>query len=243
MDTLSALTEKSIKQEIELSALTEKSTKQEIEISFLKEEIDVLKKTSVMQNAKTSALVEASSTGDPVDDLEERVSENEKNLKELTSELEDFQNGALMGIDEVQSELDEYKDSATAVCGFRFMHSDVGIITYETVHAEADTHNSLNGQTGKFRAFKKGVYQVTLSAERGYTEDAQDLWVFLRTTLGKYEDIDEHYILFQRGLFTEELAVPLSATRYVTLEEGEEMWLDYYNSASSSYLVRMKFCV
>merc|ERR1719167_1998318 len=124
MDTLSALTQKSIKQEIELSALTEKSTKQEIEISFLKEEIDVLKKTSVMQNAKTSALVEASSTGDPVDDLEERVSENEKNLKELWSELEEVYNEALTGIDEVQEELNEYKDSATAVCGYKIWHDD-----------------------------------------------------------------------------------------------------------------------
>merc|ERR1711872_704585 len=221
MDTLSALTEKSIKQEIELSALNEKSTKQEIEISFLKEEIDVLKKTSVMQNAKTSALVEAWSTGDPVDDLEERVSENEKKLKYITTRLVQVEYMAMTGIDEVQeelndqkegidhnqmelndqkevlnqvqsevnqnkegldqvqSEVNQYKDSATAVCGHKYKHDYDGKITYDTVHKEVDTHKSLNGQTGKFRAFKRGVYQVTVSAEHGRTTNAEYLNVYL----------------------------------------------------------------
>jgi len=307
------LTEKSIKQEIELSALNEKSTKQEIEISLLKEEIDVLKTSSVMQNAKTSALVEASSTGDPIDKLEERVSENEKKLKYITTRLDQVEYMAMTGIDEVQeelndqkegidhnqmelndqkedldqvqsevnkykegldqvqsevsqykegldkvqsevnqnkegldqvqSEVNQYKDSATAVCGYVLSHGNNGIITYQTVHAEVDTHNSLNGETGKFRAFKKGVYQVTVSARIGYTENQNYLYVTLKTTLGKYEGNVEQYILYQRGLFTYGLAVPLSATRYVTLEEGEEMWLQYYESYSTSELGKMKFCV
>merc|ERR1712121_491375 len=128
-----------------------------------------------------------------LDQVQSEVNQYKESLDQVQSEVN--QNKKVL--DQVQSEVNQYQDSATAVCGYKYLHHDNGIITYDTVHAEVDTHNSLNGETGKFRAFKKGVYQVTVSARYGYTENKHYLQVFLKTTLGKYEDNNEKYILVQ----------------------------------------------
>merc|ERR1711994_465694 len=72
------------------------------------------------------------------------------------------------------------------------------IVVYDTTYLETNGAScSLDKSTGKFTAGKSGVYQISVSAEYGYTTDSEEFYLYLRTSSGDYQDGYEAYIANQ----------------------------------------------
>merc|ERR1712212_28010 len=106
---------------------------------------------------------------------------------------------------------------------------------------------SLDNSTGKFTAGKSGVYQISVSAQYGYTKDDHFFSLSLRTSSGRYQDGEEGDIAHQRGASDlPHLRTPLSALRFISLQQGETAWLEYWCTSSDKTdcgIYKLKFCV
>jgi len=151
----------------------------------------------------------------------------------------------------VQGDIVDMQNANSALCAYqlRVGNGNNGlsgkIVVYDTTYLETNGAScSLDKSTGKFTAGKSGVYQISVSAEAGYTSGSHSFDVYLRTSSGNYQDGYEAYIAYQRAAGTSGLATPLNAIRFISLQQGETAWLEYISSSSTSCgIYNLKFCV
>merc|ERR1712212_1273208 len=175
------------------------------------------------------------------------VSENKQNIEEIKK-----------GVSENTQDFEEIKNANSALCAYQ---DEVGqnngggennglsgnIVVYDTTYLETNGANCiLDKSTGKFTAGKSGVYQISVSAKNGFSKSGRYFKFYLRTSSGNYQDGDEAEISYQRAGSTW-LGTPLSAIRFISLQQGETAWLEYECeeglTSSSCGISRLKFCV
>merc|ERR1711872_887217 len=111
-----------------------------------------------------------------------------------------------------------------------------GTIFYDKVYTETNpAGSSFDASSGKFIAGVAGVYHISASAERGNTGSSADLEAFLRTSSGNYQDNREHRLMKQLSYGTDTLYTPMTGSRYLSLEEGEEVYLQYTCNSPVDY--------
>merc|ERR1711915_436633 len=148
---------------------------------------------------------------DNTDKLQESL---ESELSELQDNTDKLQESLERDISRLQDNTDELKMSQSVLCGYQDAHSSGSVITYDKVYEEVNhVGSSLSSYSGKFTAGKTGTYLVSLSAYYGYTRDDGILYVYLRTSSGKYQDNYEDRFALQQGVGTSDLYTPLSAAR------------------------------
>jgi len=158
-------------------------------------------------------------------------------------------------ITNIQGDIVDMQNANSALCAYR---DTVGggnnglsgkIVVYDTTYLETNGAScSLDKSTGKFTAGKSGVYQVSVSAEVGYTYSGYRFDLYLRTSSGKYQDRYEAYIAHQEAYGTSKLFTSLSAIRFISLQQGETAWLEYNcvsggPTSTNCYIRNLKFCV
>jgi len=157
-------------------------------------------------------------------------------------------------ITNIQGDIVDMQNANSALCAYR---DTVGggnnglsgkIVVYDTTYLETNGAScSLDKSTGKFTAGKSGVYQVSVSAEVGYTDGGYSFQVYLRTSSGKYQDGYEAYIARQHVGGTDYLLTPLNVIRFISLQQGETAWLEYECSggltSTKCRINHLKFCV
>merc|ERR1711872_73419 len=147
-----------------------------------------------------------------------------------------------------------FANASSALCAYQSQvgHGNNGlsgnIVVYDATYMETCGSNCyLDASTGKFLAAKPGLYQISISADSGYTKDDRYFNVFLRTSSGGYQAGHQASIAHQRAIGTSALAIPLNAIRFISLQQGETAWLEYYCSdgltSSSCAIHNLKFCV
>jgi len=188
------------------------------------------------------------------DDKDELRGEIEGVQDKLQGEIEGVQ-GDLVGVQgditNVQGDIVDMQNANSAFCAYqlRVGNGNNGlsgkIVVYDTTYLETNGAScSLDKSTGKFTAGKSGVYQISVSAEVGYTSGSHSFDVYLRTSSGNYQDGYEADIAKQHADGTSELYTPLSAIRFISLQQGETAWLEYASSSSTSCGIwQLKFCV
>jgi len=132
-----------------------------------------------------------------------------------------------------------------AICGYQDKVNNTNqTITFDTVHVERnDNGGSLNKESGIFTAGRAGVYAVSLSATTGETKFTSALSVRLRTSSGRYQKEDALLgsYTYYGGDFD---AATLSASRYMYLDENEEIFLEYHCKKNKHCLMaHLKFCI
>jgi len=199
---------------------------------------------------------------DVKDLLEEKLQDDKDELQgeikgiqdKLQGEIEGVQ-GGLVGVQgditNVQGDIVDMQNANSALCAYqlRVGNGNYGlsgkIVVYDTTYLETNGAScSLDKSTGKFTAGKSGVYQISVSAEAGYTSGSHSFDVYLRTSSGNYQDGYEADIAKQHADGTSELQAPLNAIRFISLQQGETAWLEYASSSSTSCGIwQLKFCV
>jgi len=119
-----------------------------------------------------------------------------------------------------------------AYCGYtELWGEEYGVILYDQVFDELGPDSLLNKDTGKFTAGVAGTYQVTVSIQIGTTFEDSELQIYLKTDSMMNQGDDEGLLLNQQKIKIGEdrqfLYTPLSASRLVTLELNEKLWLEY----------------
>merc|ERR1712212_594728 len=161
-------------------------------------------------------------------------------------------------VSETKQNIEEIKNANSALCAYQ---DEVGqnngggennglsgnIVVYDTTYLETNGANCiLDKSTGKFTAGKSGVYQISVSAKNGFSKSGRYFKFYLRTSSGNYQDGDEAEISYQRAGSTW-LGTPLSAIRFISLQQGETAWLEYECeeglTSTSCGIFSLKFCV
>jgi len=185
-----------------------------------------------------------------VKDLLEDKLQDDKD--ELRGEIEGVQDKLQGEIEGVQDDIVDMQNANSALCAYQYRVGygnglSGNIVVYDTTYLETNGAScSLDKSTGKFTAGKSGVYQISVSAEYGYTEDSSYFYLYLRTSSGNYQDGHEAEIAGQHFFGTSGLYTPLNAIRFISLQQGETAWLEYSCSSSDKtdcYIRFLKFCV
>jgi len=155
--------------------------------------------------------------------------------------------------DMLKDELDDITNANAALCAIgNIGNGNQGlsgpVIVYDTLYQETNGAScSLDISTGKFTAGRSGVYQISVNSPYGKTKDNTYIYVYLRTSSGSYQDDHEAKIAYQSGDGTSYLRTPLNAIRFISLQQGETVWLEYYCNAgltsTSCGIHKIKFCV
>jgi len=158
-------------------------------------------------------------------------------------------------VSENKQNIEEIKNANSALCAYQDRVGHGGnhglsgkIVVYDTTYLETNGAScSLDKNTGKFTAGKSGVYQVSVSADYGYTKDDKFLRIYLRTSSGNYQGYEAD-IAHQRGApGSSHLHTPVNAIRFISLQQGETAWLEYSCSggptSTDCAIIRLKFCV
>jgi len=157
-------------------------------------------------------------------------------------------------ITNVKGDIVDMQNANSALCAYQ---DKVGngnnglsgkIVVYDTTYLETNGAScSLDKSTGKFTAGKSGVYQISVSARYGRTDDGSSFRVFLRTSSGNYQDGYEAYIASQYADGTSKLSTPVNAIRFISLQQGETAWLEYSctggPTSTDCRIEDLKFCV
>merc|ERR1711872_442125 len=186
------------------------------------------------------------------------IVDNLRKTKKIVSENKQRIEKIKKGVSENKQDFEEIKNANSALCAYQ---DEVGqnngggennglsgnIVVYDTTYLETNGANcSLDKSTGKFTAGKSGVYQISVSAKNGFSKSGRYFKFYLRTSSGDYQDGDEAEISYQRAGSTW-LGTPLSAIRFISLQQGETAWLEYECeeglTSSSCGISRLKFCV
>merc|ERR1711872_33167 len=176
----------------------------------------------------------------------EKMNNQLVSLETLTAKLEDRG-------DMLKDELDDITNANAALCAI----GNIGngpqglsgpVIVYDTLYQETNGAScTLDISTGKFTAGRSGVYQISVNSPYGKTKDNTYIFVYLRTSSGSYRDDHEAKIAYQSADGTSFLRTPLNAIRFISLQQGETAWLEYYCNAgltsTSCGIHKIKFCV
>jgi len=186
-----------------------------------------------------------------VKDLLEDKLQDDKD--ELRGEIEGVQDKLQGEIEGVQDDIVDMQNANSALCAYQYRVGygnglSGNIVVYDTTYLETNGAScSLDKSTGKFTAGKSGVYQISVSAKYGRTYGSEDFYVYLRTSSGNYQDGDEAKIAQQQAGGTSYLSTPLNAIRFISLQQGETAWLEYYCSSgltsTNCMIFHLKFCV
>jgi len=132
-----------------------------------------------------------------------------------------------------------------AQCGYRHLVNTTNsqTLTFDKVYVEVnDNGGYLNKQTGRFTAGKAGIYEVTLSLGTAYTVNKSGMYIYLKTSSGRYQDDYENRFLHQWANDYNNAA--MSASRFMFLDENESIYLDYVCTVNKHcQLRRIKWCV
>jgi len=256
----------------EKTPTTQGVSNENVTIELLLRRIDQLEQQ--VSKAEAASHVKQDSSMASKDDLEERllkkieelgaklhfeILNGDRDVKDLLEDkLQDDKDelrGEIEGVqDELQGEIEDVQNANSALCAYQdqvgrgYNGLSGNTVVYDTTYLETNGAScSLDKSTGKFMAGKSGVYQISVSADYGYTYANYYFEVYLRTSSGKYQDGAEAGIAFQKGVGTSYLYTPLSAIRFISLQQGETAWLEYYCSggltSSDCYIDNLKFCV
>jgi len=152
----------------------------------------------------------------------------------------------------IETDISEMKESiqdnarAEAMCAFKQKVDKTDqTLTYDTVHIERnDFGGDLSASTGIFRAGKAGIYDVTISISNAYTGANSQIFIFLKPSSGRYQDNKEGTFLVQVTRNGDADQTPMSGSRYMFLDENEEISLEYKCFYSKQcILYEVKFCV
>jgi len=172
-----------------------------------------------------------------IDGLQAAIVElrNETNHKEDSLEVE---------IEAMKSKIEDIKISRTAICGVQDKVNNYDQnITYDKIYIETnDLDGELDAETGHFTAGKQGVYFVTASA-LAWTSDNGRLMLYLRTSTGRYQEDNEQLFMVQDSYLNDPEFSTVSASRYMYLDEGEEVYLENFCSNETCELWYVKYCV
>merc|ERR1719244_59064 len=158
-------------------------------------------------------------------------------------------------LDIVQDEMQEMGENVeraeglkTDICGIQD-HVDIynAVITYDKIYVETNEGNGRLDDTGRFTAGKEGVYLVTATA-KAFTEDNAGILVFLKTSTHRYQEYSEDLFLFQYSEQYEKDLSTITASRYVYLSEGENIFLHYicnngFVENNNCVLDDIKYCI
>merc|ERR1712142_436142 len=178
----------------EKTPTTQGVSNENVTIELLLRRIDQLEQQ--VSKAEAASHVKQDSSIASKDDLEERLLKKIEELGDkLQGEIEGVQ-GDLVGVQgditNVQGDIVDMQNANSALCAYqdRVGGGNYGlsgeIVVYDTTYLETNGAScSLDESTGKFTAGKSGVYQISVSARSGDTEDNQYFGVYLRTSSGK----------------------------------------------------------
>merc|ERR1712212_1286783 len=109
-------------------------------------------------------------------------------------------------ITNVQGDIVDMQNANSALCVYKDLVGQGNnglsglIVVYDTTYLETNGAScSLDNSTGKFTAGKSGVYQISVSAQYGYTKDDHYFSLSLRTSSGRYQDGEEGDIAGQQA--------------------------------------------
>jgi len=191
-------------------------------------------------NNKTNMTLQEERIKQQTEKTEEKIKEHEVRVESITKTLEKYVN-----ITEAQG------SKSGAMCAYKkFVDNPKGeglspknVIIYDKVYTESNMINStFDASKGEYTAGITGVYKVSASAEYGRTHDSDYLAVDLDFNSDKYQSKAEGDFMFQENLDATSLSTPISATRYITLEKGEKIWLQY-NCSGNCTIYSLKTCV
>merc|ERR1719193_2029807 len=124
-------------------------------------------------------------------------------INDMQDKLQGEIEGVQGDITNVQGDIVDMQNANSALCAYQDQvgYGNYGlsgkIVVYDTTYLETNGAScSLDKSTGKFTAGKSGVYQISVSADHGYTRDNKYFHVYLRTSSGNYQDGNEAYIAF-----------------------------------------------
>jgi len=152
--------------------------------------------------------------------------------QEFSQEIESLKEELKETKKTLREELAAQKTEASVMCAYQSTVDNYpplsgtldGVIVYDRVYHMGIQHSSFDAQSGVFQAAKTGIYLVSASARYGYTKNNAELELTLKTNSGKYQDNGFYY---QRASGVDELFSSISVSRFVNLEEGEQLWLQY----------------
>merc|ERR1719244_2116859 len=160
MSRIEQLEQKEINTSLPILEVSEENKK-------LMSRIEQLEQTVKEGNASLPKLDLSEAWTHDLDQLEQR----------LTVKVEDMGDELQGEIDSVQRDINDMQNANSALCAYqdRVGYGNNGlsgeIIVYDTTYLETNGAScSLDRYTGKFRAGKSGVYQISVSPEHGYTK-------------------------------------------------------------------------
>merc|ERR1711872_788561 len=173
--------------------------------------------------------------------------------KVLLEMVEKLRRKTKKSVSENKQHIDDIKNANAALCAI----GNIGngpqglsgpVIVYDTLYQETNGAScTLDISTGKFTAGRSGVYQISVNSPYGKTKDNTYIFVYLRTSSGSYQDDHEAKIAYQSADGTSFLRTPLNTIRFISLQQGETAWLEYYCNAgltsTSCGIHKIKFCV
>jgi len=187
-----------------------------------------------------------------VDKLSKNKIEFQNKLKKMNNQLVSLKDKLQGQIKGVHGDLVDMQNANSALCAYQNLVGQGNnglsgnIVVYGTTYFETNGAScSLDKSTGKFTAGKSGVYQISVSAQYGHTNGRYNFQVHLRTSSGKYQD--EAMIAYQYFDGEPYIKTPLSAIRFISLQQGETAWLEYSCSdglaSHNCYIIALKLCV
>merc|ERR1712212_826218 len=134
----------------------------------------------------------------------------------------------------------------SAICGYSAIQeviSGTKRITFDTVHDEINEIGSvLTKENGVYTAGKAGVFHVETSIQNGWTHPGAIMKIFLKAP--RYQANHEHELLYQNnGYANLKFGTSMSGSRYMSLEEGDQVFMDFECVSSKCVLFRTKFCI
>lgn len=150
----------------------------------------------------------------------------------------------------LESRLFDIEIGSSVICGYQEKVGPRGEglcpannIIYDKIDVETDgLGNSLDQNDGKFTAAKAGVYFVGVSAENGRTTARDRFFIKIFTSSGSYRENNEHALMSLQADTTLSMIAPASAQRYISLEAGETVVLNYRCVKDTCSIHKLKVC-
>merc|ERR1711872_480712 len=200
--------------------------------STMKALVILVAATVVSGKVLVSRIQDDSHTETELDRLERVLTKKIEDASVLTKKIEDASAALMSRILRGERTLKSEEFRGTAICGYQervlWPHGSEGLMDYDRIYEEVnDGGSEFDKKTGRFTAGQSGVYLVSVSANSGFTNNDAYLTMFLRTSSGKYQDGFEPEMVFESTVGTTNTFAPMSSSRYISMEKGESIYLEY----------------